>query len=188
MKCSKIKSNTLLKIFFILASSLCLISFFILNPTFGRYATKIDLNPFDVNFSAGNIEFSLFDNEKSLILVPGTSIINNPKVIIKKNSEECYIFFKIVKSNNFDNYIEYQLTSDWTKLDGESDVYYKEINKTSVDIELNILENGQFIVKDTITMDDLNNLKEEVYLNFVVHAVQKTKDVATVYDAWAIVN
>ena len=35
---------------------------------------------------------------------------------------------------------------------------------------------------------DLNNLNEEVYLNFVVHAIQKTKDVETVYDAWAIVN
>lgn len=65
-------------------------------------------------------------------MIPGWTIQKDPKATVTTGSEECYLFVKLDKSSNFDNYLEYTVdttsTDKWTKLDDESvtdEVYQK---------------------------------------------------------------
>ena len=83
-------------------------------------------------FTTSNIEIELAENaggtNKEFKMVPGCTITKDPKVTVKANSEDCYLFVKVEKSTNFDAYMEYAIDTGWTALTGVDGVYYIEID------------------------------------------------------------
>lgn len=164
-------------------------------------------------FSPSNIEVKLEETTGTdYKMVPGCVIDKNPKAWVTETSEDCYLFIKVEKSENFDQYIDYAIDGQWTLLDKDKypDIYYICIDqngKKGTDAgtnKYNILGAGskeysnvsyhwasnQVLVKPTVTkqmMDGLGNNKPT--LTFTAYAVQLYKDNNTKFqpkEAWQI--
>jgi predicted ribosomally synthesized peptide with SipW-like signal peptide len=56
---------------------------------------------------------------------PGVNIEKEAKVVVKANSEACYLFVKVVKGNSFDANFAYTIAAGWTELTEGSGIYYR---------------------------------------------------------------
>lgn len=121
-------------------------------------------------------------------LIPGNTYVKDPKVTVLGGSEACYVFIKVEKTANYDNFLTSVVdTSKWTTLEGVSGVYYLEqeslVGKTAA--EHYVLAGNTVTVNSNVTKTDLNNLKEADYPNikFTAYAVQKA-NMSSAKDAW----
>ncbi len=66
-------------------------------------------------FTTSDIEITLTESENlDLKMVPGYTITKDPTAEVETGSEECWLFVKIEKSNNFDNFMTYEVADGWT--------------------------------------------------------------------------
>ena len=143
-------------------------------------------------FTVGNINLDLTETTGNQYkMVPGQPITKDPKVTVKANSEESYVFVKVTKSTNanFDDYMTYDIADGWTALDGNDGVYYREVTATTADTDFVVIKDNTVTVKGNVTKDMMDNLSTETYpkLTFKAAAVQKA-GFATATDAWAEVS
>ena len=81
-------------------------------------------NPITNTFTTSNIDIDLTESENlDLKMVPGNTITKDPKVTVNAGSEACWLFVKVVKSDNFDGFMTYEMADDWTLVPGETNVY-----------------------------------------------------------------
>ena len=120
-------------------------------------------------------------------LIPGTDIKKDPKVTVLKNSEDCWLFVKIVESSvnvtvgtdtkSFGDYITYEVDlynettnpDGWRELDKTNypGVYYREVSDSTEDQSFYVLagtgdgdlKNGYVHIPDTVTKDMEDALK-----------------------------
>ena len=140
-------------------------------------------------FTVGNIEIDIEETSREYKMVPGNSLDKDPKVTVKAGSEACWLFVKITESENLKDFIAYTVksgTDGWMKLKDVDNVYYREVEAAATDLSFYILEGNKVSVKDTVTKDQLQAVKDanKPTLTFVAYAVQKD-NVETVADAWA---
>ena len=138
-------------------------------------------------FTVGNINIDLTETKNlDLKMVPGNTITKDPKVTVKANSEACWLFVKVEKSDNLDSFISYTVDSSWTALDGVTGVYYREVAATTTDTDFPVLTSNQVTVKDTVTKTMMDGLTTETLpkLTFTAYACQKD-NVADAATAWA---
>lgn len=88
-------------------------------------------------FTTSDITVTLEETKNNFKMVPGWTIDKDPVVTVKKGSEDCYLFVKVEKSTNLDDYIAYNLATEttgttWTKLEGENNVYYIKVTAAEV--------------------------------------------------------
>lgn len=143
-------------------------------------------------------------NSDAFKMIPGHTIKKDPKVTVKAGSEDCYLFVKIDKSTNYDDYlapyaVDTTSESGWEKLTnsaGESieGVYYRIVKTTDKTREFSILASGSYIskedgeftwtddhvlVKPEVTKADMkeiqDNPKNSPTLTFTAYAVQLYK-------------
>ena len=142
-------------------------------------------------FTYGDINIGLTETTKDYKMVPGNAIAKDPKVTVEANSEACWLFVKIVESDNFDTFMTYEIATGWKALDEVKypGVYYREVEATTADTPFYVLRDNQVQVKDDVTKGQLNLLTTATYptLTFTAYAVQKD-NVATAADAWLKVN
>ena len=143
-------------------------------------------------FTVGNINLDLTETTGDQYkMVPGQTITKDPKVTVKANSEESYVFVKVTKSTNarFDDYMTYDIADGWTALTGEDGVYYREVSATTADTAFAVIKDNTVTVKGTVTKDMMDNLSTETYptLTFKAAAVQKA-GFSTATNAWAQVS
>ena len=154
-------------------------------------------------FTTSDITIELTETTTDYQMVPGHTIAKDPKVTVKKGSEECYVFVKITETDakgknsedtdvtyDFDQFLNYNVitTGDnaWTALDGVDGVYYREVAaNTESDQSFYILvgqgdgelKNGYVTVKDTVDKDMMNALGSDKNnyptLTFTAYAIQK---------------
>lgn len=139
--------------------------------------------------------------DNSYPMIPGTTYKKNPTVAVDANSENCWLFVVVEKTNNPDTYLTYELAlTGWTAVEGETNVYYREVKKTDTTREWQLLKgntehtDGYITVKDTIVNDsstDANAVKmptagSEPKLSFTAYAVQSAN--RTVEQAWGLVD
>ena len=154
-------------------------------------------------FTTSNIEIELDESDNlDLKMIPGWTIAKDPKVTVKANSEKCYLFVKIEKSSNFDNFMTYTVAADWTPLndtnnDGVADdgVYYRVVNASDADQEFAVLKDNQVSVLGTVTKADMEALKAAnatlPTLTFTAYATQymsSNEGNFTPADAWTNVQ
>ena len=84
-------------------------------------------DPVTNTFTVGNINIELKETTSDYKMVPGNTIAKDPKVTVKANSEACYLFVKVTKSGNFDQFLTYAKADGWTQYEGATDVWYRTV-------------------------------------------------------------
>lgn len=135
-------------------------------------------------FTVGKVAIALNETKTDFKMVPGNTIDKDPKVTVKKDSEACYLFVKVEKSSNLDNFITFGMADGWTALDGATGVYYREVSATTADTDFDVLKDNKVTVKSEVTTAAMEALTEETQptLTFTAYAAQQAN--LTVYQAW----
>ena len=136
-------------------------------------------------FTYGDINIGLEETEREYKITPGVAIDKDPKVTVKANSEACWLFVKIEKSANLDDFISFNVANGWTALEGEDGVYYREVAAVTADTSFYVLADNKVTVKTTVTKQMLDGLTQNTYptLTFTAYAVQKD-NISTAAAAW----
>lgn len=155
-------------------------------------------------FTYGDINITLEETDTTLDgdgnantnqykMIPGSELSKDPKVTVVKDSEASWLFVKLVKSEGFDKFMQYEVAEGWTALDGQDGVYYREVDAVTADTEFAVLKgseknpNGVVTVKGEVTKADLNALTAYPTLTITAYAVQK-ENIETAAAAWEIAN
>lgn len=191
------------KIFIVVVSILSVCSFLV-GTSVAWLSSKTDevINTFtygDINIKIEETDTqdnddNEFTNEYKML--PGNKITKDPKVTVLKNSEDSYLFVKITKSENFDDFMTYELVEGWTLVENTENVYYREVTKKDSDQEFYILKDNTVTVKESVTKKMLNELDSNGTTNyptltFTAYAVQRDSNIEaidTAAEAWAIAS
>lgn len=153
----------------------------------------------DINISISETDTNDNDNNQYTNLyemVPGKKITKDPVITVAKNSENCYLFVKIDKTDNFDEFMEYVILEDWLLLEGTENVYYQEVSKKEDKQEFSVIKDNAVTVKESVTKRMLNDLDKSgennfPQLNITAYAVQRDTEIDainTASKAWALIN
>ncbi len=146
-------------------------------------------------FTVGKVDIDLTETKptnNTAKMVPGSSIDKDPKITVAADSEDCYVFVRIVETNNTltsdssKKYINWTVASGWTQGDGTNipaNVWYR--NDGTANASFAILANDKVDVENAITSADMNAVTTNTQpkLTFTGYAVQKDNLSAT--EAWA---
>lgn len=139
-------------------------------------------------FTVGDINIDLTETTTDYKMVPGNKLDKDPTVIVKAESEACWLFVKVTESENLDTFITYAIAEGWTALPGVDGVYYREVPASAADQTFSVLAGNAITVKSDVTKTMLETAKTDApTLTFQAYAVQKD-NVASASDAWAKVN
>ncbi len=130
--------------------------------------------------------------DKEFPIVPSKTYAKDPTITVAEGSAPMYLFFKLNKSTNLDDFVAYEINTDWTKLTGVTDeVYYQKLDKTESESYYYLLKggdvgtNGEVKIKDTVTKEMIDALEESTYpeLTFTAYAIQ-VEGMTDAKDAW----
>lgn len=141
-------------------------------------------------FTVGDINIDLTESQDlDLKMVPGNTIKKDPTVTVKADSEACWLFVKVIKSDNFDAFMTYEVDEGWTALTGETGVYFRQVAATAEDTSFAVLADDIVTVSSDVTKEQLNALEQAEYptLTFKAYAVQKA-NIADATTAWGQVS
>lgn len=141
-------------------------------------------------FAVGNVKIALAEGEDlNLKMVPGQDIEKDPKVTVEAGSEACWLFVKVEKSNNFDEFMTYDMADGWIQGDGTNvpdNVFYRVVGTATTDTTFNVIKNDTVNVKDIVTQSMMDNLTNGTLptLTFTAYACQSA-GFETAAAAWA---
>ena len=158
-----------------------------------------DTDPVVNTFTYGDINITIEETDadgdgnpdaNEYPMVPGNPIEKDPKVTVLANSENAWLFVKLEKSVNFDDFMTYEIASGWTALDGVTGVYYRTVDKSASNAEFIVLKDNTVNVKGEVTKEMLNALDANGASNYptlavTAYAVQRDSNITTAADAWA---
>ena len=127
-------------------------------------------DPVTNTFTVGDINITLDETTSDYKMIPGYTIAKDPMVTVKANSEKCYLFVKLTKSNNFDSFMTFGMETGWTEVPGKNGVYYRIVERSGSDQYFYVLENNQVSVRGTVTKSDMNALSSNNYPTLTVQA------------------
>lgn len=162
----------------------------------GTFAWLVDTSDEVVNtFTYGDIDIDLTETTgEEYKMIPGNDIQKDPTVTVKKDSEACWLFVKVIKSDNYDTYLDnYTIAEGWTPLDGVEGVYYREVDAETAKAgeEYAVLNENKVTVLERVTKTDMEAIKTnpstKPILTFTAYAVQKD-GFETAADAWTAIN
>lgn len=146
-------------------------------------------------FTYGDINIELTETKpenKQAKIIPGTNIEKDPKVTVTAGSEDCWLFVKVVEEHwptatleDGTRKVSYAIADGWTKVEGQTNVYYREVKATDTVREFPVLNGNIVTVSDQLTKGDI--LATPPTLTFTAYAVQK-ENITTAADAWAKVT
>lgn len=139
-------------------------------------------------FTVGDINIGLTETTADYKMVPGNTIAKDPTVTVKANSEACWLFVQVTKSENLDTFITYAIAEGWTALPGVDGVYYREVPASAADQTFSVLAGDAVTVKSDVTRTMLETAKTDApTLTFKAYAIQRDH-FATADAAWAEVS
>ena len=160
---------------------------------------KTETTPVVNTFTYGDINITLDESDNlDLKMVPGKSIRKDPVVTVMAKSEACWLFVKVEKSSNFDNFMTYGVASGWTRLTEDTKgnaisdlIYWREVDASNEQQAFEVLEDNEVSVLGTVTKDNLNALDANSANNyptrtFTAYAVQRDTNITTAAQAWDI--
>ena len=138
-------------------------------------------------FTTSDIGVTLKETATDFQMVPGHTITKDPKVSVTAGSEEAWLFVKIEKSGNFNDYMTYEIADGWTEV--ESGVYGRKVATGDIGKEFSILKDDKVAVKGEVTKAMMETAKNnQPTLTFTAYASQLMKDADTEFtaaEAWA---
>ena len=191
------------KLFIIVVSILSICSFLI-GTSVAWLTSKTDevINTFtygDINIKIEETDTQDNDNNEftnTYKMLPGNKITKDPKITVLAKSEDSYLFVEIKESENFKDFMKYELVEGWTLVEGTENVYVREVNFSDQDQEFFVLKDNTVTVLESVTKAMLNNLDKDGQTNyptlsFTAYAVQrdsKIEAIDTAVEAWSIVS
>ena len=126
-------------------------------------------------------------------MIPGYDIHKDPKAKVLSGSEECFLFVKLEKSANFDDFMTYEMADGWTLVDGQTNVYSRKVVTADIGTAYSVLKDDKVTVKGEVTKAMMEGLSANTLptLTITAYASQLHKDAATEFtaaEAWANVN
>ena len=187
---------------FIVTISILSVCSFLIGTSVAWLSSKTDevVNTFtygDINIKIEETDTKDNDNNEftnEYKMLPGNKITKDPKVTVLKDSEDSYLFIEITESENFKDFMTYELVEGWTLLEGTKNVYVREVTKSDKDQEFYVLKDNTVIVKESVTKAMLNDLDKDGQTNyptlsFIAYAVQrdsKIEAIDTAKEAWSL--
>ena len=143
-------------------------------------------------FTYGNINIALTEEaggtEKQFKIIPGTNIVKDPKVTVTAGSEDCWLFVKVVEEHwptatleDGTRKVSYAIADGWTMVEGQTNVYYREVKATDTAREFPVLKGNIVTVSDQLTKGDIQATPPT--LTFTAYAVQQ-ENIADAKTAW----
>lgn len=120
-------------------------------------------------------------NNDGFKMVPGTDLSKDPKVTVKANSEDCWLFIKVTAANGValsgqstnNDYITYTMADGWTAVPNQTGVYYRSVTTSTADQPFEILKGNQVHVLDTVTKAMMETAEtQKPSLAFTAYAIQ----------------
>ena len=144
-------------------------------------------------FTYGNIDITLTETTgNDYKIIPGTNIEKDPKVTVTAGSEDCWLFVKVVEEHwptatleDGTRKVSYAIADGWTMVEGQTNVYYREVKATDTAREFPVLSGNIVTVSDQLTKGDIQATQPK--LTFTAYAVQKEGS-ADAAAAWAKAN
>ena len=103
-------------------------------------------------------------NTNEYEMMPGQEIVKDPKITVKAGSESSWLFVKLEKSENFDDFMEYTVSDGWIPLEGTDNVYFRQVmaeNVKDADAVFEVIKDNQVTVREDVTKEMLNGLDPE---------------------------
>ena len=142
--------------------------------------------PITSTFTAGNINISIKEQtSRNQRMLPGAVLKERPEVIVRANSEDCWLFIRIETAHDFDTFLSYVVDEEWTPLDNYDGVYWRKASFSTVDQSFDVLKNNEVFVKNTPTKEDYDKITEVPTLHLTAYAVQQT-EFEDARSAWAV--
>ena len=158
------------------------------NNTFTVGNVKITLDEAKVTTDGTPVEGADRVKANEYHLLPGHTYTKDPTVTVKANSEACWLFVQVTKSENLDTFITYAIAEGWTALSGVDGVYYREVPASAADQTFSVLAGDAVTVKSDVTRTMLETAKTDApTLTFQAYAIQRDH-FATADAAWAEVS
>lgn len=128
-------------------------------------------------------------NTNTYLMLPGSIITKDPVVTLAANSEDAWLFVKLEKSTNFDQFMHFSMADGWTALDGVDGLYWQTVPKSDAAQTFSVIKNHAVAVKPDVTPAMLNALTDSTRPTLAVtaFAVQQT-GIDTASDAWVLVK
>lgn len=146
-------------------------------------------------FTTSDIKVELKETKNNFKMIPGYDIQKDPKATVLAGSEECFLFVKLEKSANFDDFMTYEMADGWTALTGVDGVYYREVKTADIGTAYSVLKGDKVTVKGSVTKDMMNAIDNgtaaKPTLKITAYASQLHKNATEVFtaaEAWANVN
>lgn len=144
-------------------------------------------------FTTSDIKVELTETNETYKMIPGYDIHKDPKAKVVSGSEECFLFVKLEKSANFDDFMTYEMADGWTALTGVDGVYYREVRTANIGTAYSVLKGDKVTVEGKVTKAMMEGLSANTLptLTITAYASQLHKDAATEFtaaEAWANVN
>lgn len=168
----------------------CLLATAIIGTTLAYFtdSTQKETNTFTMGKVDIELDEPLWDDaypDGIASVQPSQEIIKDPTVTVVKGSENCYVFVKVEKGNNVDNYLTYSIDSAWTELEGYEGIYYRDYTTdTEYDVDYTILTGNQVTVKSNVTGVAQG---DELTLSFTAYAIQ-SYGFGSAVEAWTAYN
>lgn len=158
-------------------------------------------------FTVGDVKIELIETKKpdgtevaagvtdwKAQMIPGYTYSKNPKVTVKANSVDCYLFVKFEVTGTA-TALEYtsNLTVEsekWTKLtgvDGVDNVWYREVASSTSDQSWELLKDNQVKISESLTKSDMPTAENAPKMSYTAYACQLYKDAGTKFtpaQAW----
>lgn len=141
-------------------------------------------------FTTSDIKVELTETNETYKMVPGYDIHKDPKAKVLAGSEECYLFVKLDKSQNFDTFLTYEMAEGWTLVPSETNVYFRKVLTADIGTAYSVLANDQVTVRGEVTKAMMDGLTTETLpkLTVTAYASQLHKNATTEFtaaEAWA---
>ena len=94
-------------------------------------------------------------------LVPGKTLIKDPTVTVKQDSEKAYVFFKVTMSSNMAAVVTYTPASGWETITGRAGIYYRIVDTSDTDVSFPAFENNLLAVSTAATQADLSTISSD---------------------------
>ena len=119
--------------------------------------------------------------ERNYAYMPGATLDKDPTLVLTKTASASYIFLKVEKSEGIEDYLDFEINSEWLPLSTEEGIYYRAEAPSGNDREFQILKDDQVIVKAQ-TVDEVNALSR-MTLDFSGY-IAVNDGVKTPQEAW----
>lgn len=119
-------------------------------------------------------------------MVPGKTLELDTTLYVAAGSEACWLFVTVEESENFEDFLTYEMEDGWTRLepDGEEKVYYREVVDMEGDFRIDALEDdfvttvireNELEVRPDVTIEQFDELTEETCpkISITAFAIQR---------------